>query len=104
MTLTDFTAALKKAVPNTFPDAAPAGVRPCVVYSVYGLHPISGDDRNQMGIPKVQLDVLALSSLDPLLDAVTDVLWELGLTYSVQDMSYDPDYGCFRTILQTEVV
>lgn len=104
MTLTDFEAALKAAVPNSYPDAAPAGVRPCVVYSVYGLRPITGDDRNQMGIPKVQLDILTLSSLDPLLDTVTDVLFDLELPYSVQDMSYDPEYGCFRTILQTEVV
>lgn len=104
MTLTDLTAALTGAVPNCYPDAAPAGVRPCVVYSVYGSRPVLGDDRNQMDIPKVQLDLLTLSSLDPLLDTVTDVLWELALPYSVQDMSYDPDYGCFRTILQTEVV
>lgn len=103
MTITDFEAALKAAIPNCYSDAAPAGVRPCVVCSVYGLRPIPGDDRNQMGIPKVQLDVLTLSSLDPLLDTVTDVLFDLELSYSVQDMSYDPEYGCFRTILQTEV-
>lgn len=104
MTLTDFTTALKQAVPNSFPDAAPAGVRPCVVYSVYGSRPILGDDLNQFDIPRVQLDLLTLSSLDPLLDAVTDVLWDLHLPYAVQDMSYDPDYGSFRIILQTEVV
>ena len=103
MTITDFETALKAAVPHSYPDAAPAGVRPCVVYSVYGLRPITGDDRNQMRIPKVQLDVLALNALDPLLDAVTDVLFDLELPYSVQDMSFDPEYGCFRTILQTEV-
>lgn len=104
MTLTDLTTALTGVVPNCYPDAAPAGVRPCVVYSVYGSRPVLGDDRNQMDILKVQLDLLTRSSLEPLIDTVTDVLWKLALPYSVQDMSYDPDYGCFRTILQTEVV
>lgn len=104
MTITDFETALNAAIPSSYPNAAPNGVRPCVVYSVYGLRAVCGDDRNQMGIPKVQLDILTLSSLDPLLDTVTDVLFDLELPYSVQDMSYDPEYGCFRTILQTEVV
>lgn len=104
MTLTEFSDALKAAVPASYQSAAPAGVRPCVVWSAYGSRTLDGDDRNQMGIPKVQLDVLTRNSLDPLLDAVTDVLFDLELPYSVQDMSYDPEYGCFRTILQTEVV
>ena len=104
MTITDFETALKAAVPNSYPDAAPAGVRPCVAYSVYGMRSVPGDDRNQMDIPKVQLDILTSGHLDPLVDAVTDVLFDLELPYSVQDMSYDSEYGCFRTILQTEVV
>lgn len=103
MTITDFTSALKSAVPRVYEDAAPTGIRPCVVLSVYGFRPIVGDDRVETGIPKVQLDLLTLSSLDPLLDAVADALWEMGLPYSVQSMAYDPDYTCFRTIIQTEV-
>ena len=104
MTLTEFSDALKAAVPASYQSAAPAGVRPCVVWSAYGSRTLDGDDRTQTAIPKVQLDILTLSSLDSLLDTVTDVLFDLELPYSVQDMSYDSEYGCFRTILQTEVV
>lgn len=102
MTLTDFINALS-AVPNVFPDAAPAGIRPCAVWHCYGSRPICGDDRNQIGIPQVQIDLLMPSPTDPILDTITDVLWNLALPYSVQDQSYDPDYGCFRVVLQTEV-
>lgn len=103
MTISDFSAALKAAVPNCYQDAAPAGCRPCAVFSVYGVKSVFGDDRNLVDIPKVQIDLLTLKLFDPIVDAVTDVLWDLGLSYSVQSMAYDPDYGCFRTILQTEV-
>lgn len=62
-----------------------------------------GDDRTQTAISKVQLDILTAKFPDPIIDAVTDLLYELELPYSDQGSSYDPDYGCFRTILQTEV-
>ena len=51
----------------------------------------------------MQLDILAAKFPDPIIDAVTDLLYGLELPYSDQGSSYDPDYGCFRTILQTEV-
>lgn len=104
MTLTEFSDALKRAVPDSYQAAAPKGVRPCVVWSAYGSRTQDGDDRTQVAIPKVQLDILALTYPDPILDKVTDLLWELELTYSDQGSSYDPEYGCFRTILQTEAV
>ena len=64
---------------------------------------LDGDDRTQTAISKVQLDILAAKFPDPIIDAVTDLLYGLELPYSDQGSSYDPDYGCFRTILQTEV-
>lgn len=103
MTLTEFSDALKAAVPASYQSAAPAGVRPCVVWTAYGSRTLDGDDRTQTAIPKVQLDILAAKFPDPIIDAVTDLLYELELPYSDQGSSYDPDYGCFRTILQTEV-
>ena len=51
----------------------------------------------------MQLDILAAKFPDPIIDVVTDLLYELELPYSDQGSSYDSDYGCFRTILQTEV-
>lgn len=103
MTLTEFSDALKAAIPASYQSAAPAGVRPCVVWSAYGSRTLDGDDRTQTAISKVQLDILAAKFPDPIIDAVTDLLYELELPYSDQGSSYDPDYGCFRTILQTEV-
>lgn len=103
MTLTEFSDALKAAVPASYQSAAPAGVRPCVVWSAYGSRTLDGDDRTQTAISKVQLDILAAKFPAPIIDAVTDLLYELELPYSDQGSSYDPDYGCFRTILQTEV-
>lgn len=103
MTLTDFSDALKAAVPASYQNAAPAGVRPCVVWSAYGSRTLDGNDRTQLAIPRVQMDILSNTYPDPIIDRVTDLLWELELTYSDQGSSYDPDYGCFRTILQTEV-
>lgn len=70
---------------------------------IYGSRTLDGDDRTQTAIPKVQLDILAAKFPDPIIDAVTDLLYGLELPYSDQGSSYDPDYGCFRTILQTEV-
>ncbi len=59
MTLTEFSDALKAAVPASYQSAAPAGVRPCVVWSAYGSRTLDGDDRTQTAISKVQLDILA---------------------------------------------
>ena len=53
MTLTEFSDALKAAIPVSYQSAAPAGVRPCVVWSAYGSRTLDGDDRTQTAIPKV---------------------------------------------------
>ena len=84
MTLTEFSDALKAAVPASYQSAAPAGVRPCVVWTAYGSQTLDGDDRTQTAIPKVQLDILAAKFPDPIIDAVTDLLYKLELPYSIR--------------------
>lgn len=104
MTLTDLIGGLEAICPSVFEDAAPVGIRPCIVCSVYGSRSVPGDDRTQVRILKVQLDLLTLSSLDPLLDRVAYVLGTMALPWSIQSNAYDPDYGCFRSVVQVEVL
>lgn len=104
MTLHEFEAALKAAVPETYEIAAPKEKRRYVVWHRYGRNSLFGDDRNQLDAPKVQLDIISNVHDDTLVDDVCAVLWTLDLPYSVESEGYDDDYNAYRTILQLVVV
>ena len=104
MTLSDFHNSLKSYIPETYELTAPVNVRRYVVWHIYGRHPLYGDNRNVMDVPKVQIDIFTDQYPDTLADDVTAALFLLGLSYSIQSEGYDHDYNAYRTILQLEVV
>lgn len=104
MTLQQFDAALKEAFPDTYELAAPKDKLRYVVWNKYGTQSHFGDDRNVLGIPKVQIDIVSNIKDDLLVDDVCAALWLMGLSYSIESEGYDQEYNAFRTILQLEVV
>lgn len=104
MTLQEFENGLKAAVPETYNRAAPQGAKRFVVWHRYGFKSVHGDDRNQVNIPKVQIDIVTNDPLDTITEDIFGALWMMDLTYSIISDGYDPDYNAFRTILQLEVV
>lgn len=104
MTLQEFDAALKAACPDTYELAAPKGKLRYAVWHRYGRNSLHGDNRNQLDIPKVQIDIVTQDKDDTIVDDICAALWMMDLTYSVESEGYDPDYNAFRTILQLEVV
>lgn len=103
MTLQTFEAELKKAFPDVYETAAPKSKQRFVVWQRYGRKPIFGDDRNQLEIPKVQLDIITNIPDDSMIDDICAALWMMNLTYSVESEGYDDEYAAYRTILQLEV-
>lgn len=103
MTLQQFDAALKKAVPDVYEIAAPKGKQRYVVWNRYGRASSNGDDRNQIDFPRVQIDIISNQKDDLLVDDVCAALWMMDLPYSVESEGYDNDYAAFRTILQLVV-
>lgn len=105
MTLQDFETNLKTACPDlVYELAAPKAAKRAVVWNVYGRTPVIGDDRNQLTAPKVQIDIFTQTSLDLLVNSVTDALWDMNIPYSVESEGYDPEYCCRRTILHLVVL
>ncbi len=104
MTLQQFEAGLKAACAETYELAAPEGASRYVVWARYGTSPVFGDNRNVLGIPKVQIDIISGTEDDFLVEDVCAALWTMGLSYSIESEGYDPEYNAFRTILQLEVV
>ena len=105
MTLQEFETGLKDACPDlVYELAAPKGAKRAVVWNVYGRSHLTGDDRNQLGAPKVQIDIFTQSTLDILVDDVGAALWTMGIPYTVESEGYDPEYCCRRTILQMVVI
>lgn len=104
MTLQEFEAGLKAAVPETYETAAPKGLTRYVVWHAYGFQHLPGDDRNQIDIPKVQLDILYQKFADTIVDDVTGALWLMDLPYQIMSDGYDPDYAMRRCIIQLVVV
>ena len=104
MTLQEFETKLKAAVPESYRDAAPSGKTRFAVWHSYGGRSIFGNDRTQMVIPKVQIDILTQEYADIFVDDVCAALWSMGIAYDVISESYDPDYAAIRTILQMVVV
>lgn len=104
MTLQEFENGLKAAVPETYNLAAPEKAKRFVVWHSYGYKPLHGDNRNQVNIPKVQIDIVTNDPLDTIVDDVFAALWMMDLSYEIISDGYDPDYNRNRTILQLEVV
>lgn len=104
MTLKEFDAKLKKTFPDTYETAAPKGKQRFVVWHRYGRSSFFGDDRNQVDVPKVQIDIVTNIHDDTLVDDICAALWLMDLPYSVESEGYDDEYNAFRTILQLVVV
>lgn len=105
MTLETFGAALKSADPSlVYELAAPVGLKRYAVWHQYGRSSTSGDDRNQMDFPKVQIDIFTNVLNDTLVDDISSVLWTLDLPYEVVSEGYDDEYSAYRTILQLVVI
>lgn len=105
MTLKDFDSALKAAAPGlVFELAAPSGLKRYAVWHRYGQGISCGDDRNQVQIPRVQIDVVSNILDDTLVDDIAAALWAMDLTYFVASEGYDDNYSAYRTILQLAVV
>lgn len=103
MTLQQFEANLKAAFPDVYETAAPKGKQRYVVWSRYGRSSMFGDNRNQVDIPRVQLDIITNIHDDTLVDDICAALWLMDIPYSVVSEGYDDDYAAYRTILQMEV-
>lgn len=104
MTLQQFDAKLKSAFADTYETAAPKGKQRYVVWHKYGRSSTFGDDRNQIDVPKVQIDIITNIHDDTLVDDICAALWLMDLTYSVESEGYDDEYAAYRTILQLVVV
>lgn len=104
MTLQEFDATLKTAVPEAYELTAPKSKQRFVVWHRYGYQSMGGDDRNQLLAPKVQIDIVTNIHDDTLLDDVCAALWSLDLPFTVESEGYDDEYCAFRTILQLVVI
>lgn len=105
MTLPDFDANLKAACPGlVFELAAPVGLERYAVWHRYGRGSTYGDNRNQLDVPKVQIDIITNNLDDTLVDDITAALWLMDLPYEVVSEGYDDDYAAYRVILQLVVV
>ena len=104
MTLQEFEASLKEAVPETYPLQAPSGKTRYVAWHTYDASSIRGDDRNQLDAPKVQLDIVYQSTQDTIVDDVLAAMWLMDLPYEIISEGYDQDYAAMRAILQLVVI
>ena len=104
MTLQTFDAELKKTFTDTYEVAAPKGKQRFVVWHRYGRSTVYGDNRNQVEVPKIQIDIVTNIQNDTLADDVCAALWLMDLSYSVVSEGYDDEYSAFRTILQLVVI
>ena len=105
MTLQQFDTKLKEACPGlVYELAAPKGKTRYVVWHRYGRSSTYGDDRNQLDMPKVQIDIISNDYYDLLAEDVAVALWTMDLPYEIISEGYDDDYAAYRTILQLVVV
>ena len=104
MTLQQFDANLKAAFSDTYETAAPKGKQRYVVWQRYGRSSAFGDDRNQIDMPKVQIDIVTNMPDDAMVDDVLAALWLMDIPYSVQSEGYEDELAAYRTILQLVVV
>lgn len=104
MTLQQFDANLKAAFDDVYETAAPKGKQRYVVWNRYGRDSVFGDDRNQIDVPKVQIDIVTNLHDDMMVDDICGALWAMDIPYSIQSDGYDDDLAAYRTILQMVVV
>lgn len=105
MTLQEFDSKLKDSCPGlVFELAAPKDADRYAVWHRYGRSSTYGDDRNQLDVPKVQIDIISNDKDDILVDDVLAALWIMDLPYSIESEGYDDDYAAYRTILQLVVI
>ena len=104
MTLQQFDSNLKAAFPDVYEIAAPKGKQKYVVWHRYGRSSTYGDNQNQVDAPKVQIDIIANTVDDFLVDDICAALWTMGISYAVVSEGYDDEYCAYRTILQLVVV
>lgn len=104
MTLQEFDAKLKNTFADTYEDAAPKGLQRYVVWHRYNRSSVHGDDRSQVDLPKVQIDIVTNLYHDSLADDICADLCLMGLSYSVVSEGYDDEYSAYRTILQLVVI
>ena len=104
MTLKEFDVNLKAAFADTYETAAPKGKQRYVVWQRYGRSSAFGDDRNQIDMPKVQIDIVTNIPDDAMVDDVLAALWLMDIPYSIQSEGYEDELAAYRTILQLVVV
>lgn len=104
MTLPEFKQTLEAAAPGLIYElAAPNGLSEYAVWHSYGPASLIGDDRVQLELPRVQIDVIWQTDAQ-LLATVKDVLFDMAIPYVVVDHGYDDAWQSMRCILQLEVV
>ena len=104
MTLQEFDAALKERCDHVYELAAPKGVQEYVVWHEYGKQFSHADDHNEVGLPKVQVEIFSQQRNSVLSETVHAALFALYIPFAVISDGYDPEYTAFRTILQLVVV
>jgi len=104
MTLQEFDAALKERSKNVYELSAPKGLMEYAVWHKYGTQSSFANDRNEVDLPRVQIDIFSQQRDNIFAEDICAALWAMDLPYSVVSDGYDPDYNAFRTILQLVVV
>ena len=104
MTYSDLLATLKAVCDIVREWEAPERAQRFVVVSPYGSAGVTADDAVQIEVTQVQLDICWQQPTDTLLADVKAALTARDTPYSVEDVSYDPDYNAMRAILELEVV
>lgn len=108
MSCSDLEAALKALCPDTRHLAAPKNKTKYIVWAEYGLNDIHGDNQAQIRIPKVQIDAYCqdpdATAEDGFFVSILNTLDNLGVSYEVQDIGYDPETALMRCIILCDVL
>lgn len=104
MTYSELKTALEVACDAVYEWEAPAGAKRFVVLSPYGTVGVIADNAVQLEVQRVQMDICWQTDGDTLLADVKAALTAGDMPYSVEDVSYDPDYAAMRAIVQLEVL
>ena len=104
MTYSELKAALEAICDAVYEWEAPTNAKRFVVLSPYGSIGVVADNAVQLEVQRVQLDICWQADGDTLLADVKASLTTADTPYSVEDVSYDPDYAAMRAIVQLEVL
>lgn len=104
MTLQEFDTALKGWSADIYELAAPKGLMEYAVWHKYGTQSSFADDRNAVGLPKVQIDIFSQQRDNIFAENICTALEALSLPFSIVSEEYDPEYSAYRTILQLVVI